>query len=106
MSNAIMGGMADHVGHDTLDDRHDNLRLCSTRQNGCNRRKNRNNKSGYIGVHYHRLCKKWQAALRVNGVKIYLGLFPTAEDAARVRDYAAIEHHGQFASLNFPRNGE
>ncbi len=28
--------------------------------------------------------------------------FKSAEEAARARDTAAIEHFGEFASLNFP----
>jgi AP2-like factor (euAP2 lineage) len=64
-------------------------------------------KSRYVGVYYHPARKKWRAGLRVTVSKgcyqwVNVGLFRTAEEAARARDKAAREHQGERARLNFP----
>lgn len=91
----------DHVNHDGLDNRRENLRVCSNAQNMWNRKgPQRNNRSGYIGVYRKR--SKWSACICTNGKTRYLGVYETPEEAARVRDAAAKKYHGQFAALNFP----
>lgn len=47
-----------------------------------NRSKQRNNKSGYIGVYFYKATKKWRAAITIKGKKEYLGQFETPEDAS------------------------
>jgi hypothetical protein len=37
-----------------------------------------------------------------NGKARYIGLFDTPEEGARAYDAAAMQHHGDFALLNFP----
>lgn len=60
------------------------------------------NTSGFKGVTWHKPRGKWQAQMRVDGKNCYLGMFPTAEDAASAYDAAARELHGDRAWLNFP----
>jgi hypothetical protein len=43
----------------------------------------------------------WQARIRHNGNEIFLGTFPTKEQAAKMRDKAIIEY-GIPAELNLP----
>jgi hypothetical protein len=56
-------------------------------------------KSGFKGV-----CKgsKYSATITQNGKKIWLGIYPTAIEAARAYDAAAKKHYGKNAILNFP----
>ena len=44
----------------------------------------------------------FEASLRDNGSRIYLGRFKKADDAARAYDEKAKEVHGEFSCLNFP----
>ena len=91
----------DHQNGNTLDNRRTNIRVATTSQNGGNRKLNSNNTSGLMGVGYH--LGKYRARIQVNGKRICLGSFDTAEEAAKVRDNAALEYFGEFAKLNFRR---
>lgn len=93
----------DHIDGNTLDNRRENLRIC-TRQENAAARKFPRGTSGFRGVSYH--CGKWQASIRVDGTLVYLGRFDSAEDAARQYDDAALEAFGNFAKLNFPIGGK
>ena len=91
----------DHINHNGLDNRKSNLRVCLRAENAKNRSVNSNSTSGYKGVCLHRASNKWQAYIGCDKKFRYLGLFTTAEDAARAYDAAAIEGFGKFASPNF-----
>jgi hypothetical protein len=90
----------DHINGNTLDNRKENLRICTQNQNGKNRLLNKNNVSGYKGVTYKKANKLWCAQIVVNYHKMYLGLFTTAEAAALAYNEAAKKYHGEFAKLN------
>lgn len=93
----------DHINHDKLDNRRSNLRLCNRMENGRNRRKGKNNTSGYKGVTWDKERGKWKASIEsMNKVK-HLGRFDNPEEAALAYDKAAIMMYGDFACLNFER---
>jgi len=98
-------GLVDHANHDPLDNRRTNLRPCNRVQNNTNRRKPVRGTNGkpptsiYKGVHQR--YGKWAATLTVHGKKVWLGHHDTEEAAARARDAAAVELHGEFVVLNF-----
>ena len=100
--NAPKGTMVDHINGNGLDNRKENLRLCTTRENNANQKKNRNNSSGYKGVAKASNCSKWRAYIRVDYKQIHLGNHNTPEEAARAYDAAAKKHFGEYAHLNFP----
>lgn len=87
----------DHRSGDTLDNRRSNLRICTDSQNHANRRVVQGS-SGFKGV--SRAAKRWSARVRVQGKRIWLGVYDTPEEAARVYDRAAMAHFGEFAATN------
>jgi hypothetical protein len=91
----------DHDNHDTLDNRRDNLRVCSRQQNRFNQGLRSNNTSGFKGVSWSKKLSKWWGNIRINGKTLHLGYFASKEEAARAYDEAAKKHFGEFAKLNF-----
>lgn len=100
--NCQPGEEVDHKDGNGLNNQKSNLRKCTSSQNKANRRREKDNRSGYKGVCWHSLSGKWMARVGVNNKSVYLGLYTTAEEAAKARDKAALEHFGEFARLNFP----
>ena len=91
----------DHINGDRLDNRRDNLRVCTRAENSFNRTINGNNTSGYKGVYWYEINKRWGARIAAGRKQIFLGLFANKEEAARAYDEAARRLHGEFARLNF-----
>ena len=89
----------DHINGNALDNRRCNLRICTISQNLCNQKKTRG-KSKYLGVDWHKIAKKWRAAIQINKKRYYLGCFISEIDAARAYNEAAKKLHGEFARLN------
>ena len=118
----------DHINGDTLDNRKENLRICTRAQNAQNRPLRKDSASGYKGVYEvkkpqrrkyikksgevtyreHMPKKRFYAyignpeATTKTPRNIKLGYFHTAEEAAECYDRKAIEMYGEFARVNFP----
>ncbi|MFA5990454.1 MAG: AP2 domain-containing protein [Sphingomonas sp.] len=97
--NAPDGMDTDHINHNGLDNRRENLRVCTRSENLMNRGKLKNNTSGYKGVSWNKNSKKWQTHIRVNGKKIYLGNFKDKEEAYKAYCDASIKYHGDFSKV-------
>lgn len=99
---ARTGQCVDHINGDTLDNRRSNLRLCTTTENNRNVR-HYGLSSQFKGVQRLANCiDRWRAHIQVDGRLIHLGCFPSAAEAARAYDEAALKYFGEFARLNFP----
>jgi len=85
-----------HINGDGLDNRLVNLREASHEQSMQSRKRHRNNKSGFPGVRWHPRAGKWEASVRYRGRLKYLGLFETAELAAKAARSARQELFGAF----------
>lgn len=94
--------IVDHINHDTLDNRKQNLRVCNQQQNQWNTKSynRKNKKHGYKGVRHNNFRNCWCARIFFNNKEIYIGSFPTEEAAALAYNEAAIKYFGEFACLN------
>lgn len=87
----------DHIDGNTLDCRKSNLRICTNAENIQNRKRNKNNTSGYKGVTFNKKEKKWLAYINANMKHYRLGSFNTKEEAHAAWIGAAKALHGEFA---------
>jgi hypothetical protein len=82
----------DHINQDGLDNRLANLREVSRQTNSQNQRFGRN--GGLIGTSFYKRTGRWRADIRVDGKRISLGYFDTAEEAHEMYVKAKRIHHG------------
>lgn len=92
--------VVDHIDGNGLNNRRDNLRLATQRQNICNKSIQRNNTTGYKGVHFHKKAKKYTVSFKINGRSLYGGIFVNIIEAAKRYNELAIKYYGEFAKLN------
>jgi hypothetical protein len=95
------GEQVDHINRNRLDNRKENLRLCTPADNAKNAGKRKDGKtSKYKGVYYCKKNNKYGSAIQVNGKRISLGYYDEELDAAYYYNMKAKELHGEFAVLN------
>ncbi len=94
----------DHINHDKLDNKKQNLRNCTKQQNAMNRKQRRPDTPTGVQPHTRDgvFLGKWIAWIGVNGKRIHLGYFDTKEEAAICRKNAAPLYHGTFSSEILP----
>ena len=95
----------DHKNGNDLDNRKDNLRLATSRQQKGNTRR-KSKKAPYKGIVWRESRQMWYAQIREAGRRVTLGGSSSPEEAARMYDSAARRVFGQFACVNFPITGE
>lgn len=100
VAEAEDGMEVDHINGDPLDNRRENLRVCTHAENLKNRKLNKNNKSGYKGVRWHVKDKKWRAEIQTLGKNIFLGNYSSKEEAAIAYNEMAKKLFKSFANLN------
>jgi len=89
----IEGKEIDHIDGDGLNNRKENLRFVTHRQNLQNRRDTKS--IHQPGVWLKRSPDKWQAMIRINGIRRYLGTFPTEKLASDAYNLA-LQNIGEF----------
>ena len=71
----------------------ENCRWVDRTTQALNRRKMKNNTSGFVGITYYKSNKKWGATIGIKNKKINLGSFKTKEEAIQARDNYIIENN-------------
>jgi hypothetical protein len=77
-----------------------NLRVCTRRQNCQNKIMQKNNTSGFKGVHWYPRYSKWTAIISIYGKSTNLGYYEHIEDAISAYDVAAHDNFEEFSRSN------
>ena len=90
----------DHINHDRLDNRIENLRLVTKQENQRNAKRRIDNTSGVTGVVWRNENKRWYAQIGIDGKNIHLGCFSEFSDAVNARKNAEVlygfhKNHGK-----------
>ena len=82
----------DHIDHDRLNNKIENLREVTYSENCKNITKPKNNTSGVVGVSFNKRLNKWYSQIRSEKVKYYLGTFNSFEEAVKARKEAEVKY--------------
>lgn len=93
------GQTVDHINGNRLDNRKENLRICTIGENLKNR-KGKNGTSKYKGVSYASDRDKWRSSISYQNKRIRIGDYDSEIEAAKAYNQKAIELHGVFARIN------
>ena len=95
--NPDKGEVVDHINGNKLDNRNDNLRVCSYSQNLMNAKLKNNNTSGVTGVWYNKKNGKWYAEIFFDGNKKNIGGYLNKKDAITSRREAERVYFGEYS---------
>lgn len=89
--------VVDHINHNKVDNRKENLRIVSRRENNWNKNIDGKTLSGRVGVHWDKSRSKWIATLKKDGENHTIGRFDNLDDAIKARENAEKEYYGEYA---------
>jgi hypothetical protein len=88
----------DHIDGDKLNNKIENLREATHRQNCFNSGKRKHNTSGYKNVVWHKSAKRWVVRIFVNGKNKHFGCYFDKEIANFVAETMRYKYHKEFAN--------
>lgn len=84
ITNAPESMHVDHFDHDGLNNKDDNLRICTNAENQQNRvGAQKNSTTGIRGVIWDKRRSKWRAQIKINGKSKHVGSFTSILEAER-----------------------
>lgn len=93
----------DHIDGNGLNNAICNLRACTHSENLRNHKLSKANKTGVSGVHRSETKTRgprWSTTIGYKGKGIFLGRFPSFEQAVKARKEAELLYHKQFVPIN------
>ena len=94
--------VVDHIDNDKTNNRLDNLKVISSRENSSKDQWRRSPSSYYVGVSYSLGKKKWEVSISVNGISFHLGYFNNESIAGQEYKTALKYYDEHFNLTNFP----
>lgn len=98
--NAPKGKVIDHINRNRLDNRLENFRICTSKQNSYNTKKPKNSTNNYKGV-IKQNNDLWTARVSKDGQIHEIKDIQTDKEAAKIYDMMAEELFGEYAGKNF-----
>ena len=83
----------DHINRVKSDNRIENLRIATHAENMQNQSIRSDNKSGNVGVSWHKVTQKWSAYITLSKKQTHIGTFHSIEDAIAARKAAEPKYH-------------
>ena len=97
LMNPEKGLVTDHINRDKLDNRRNNLRVCSRRQNLLNTSLRSDNTTGYKGVSKTTKTDTYEVNIWNKGKRTRRTGFKSPEEAFTIYSKLANKLHGEFA---------
>lgn len=91
------GMIVDHVNRNPLDNRRENLRVCTQRENVFNSGIRSDNKTGHTGVIFRKREKLWFSYISIDGKQVSLGYHKTKKQAIKARREGEEKYYGEYA---------
>lgn len=87
----------DHINRNRIDNRKENLRMCTSSQNKGNVGPLKSNKTGYKGVAWKRLRNQWEVHISFNKKYMFLGYFNDPKEAGDAYIKKHKELYGEYS---------
>lgn len=97
ITNCPADMVVDHINHNGLDNRKENLRICTVKNNTRNRKCYKTNGSKTLGVTWDKKLQKWKVTLQYNGKSLHGGYFLDIEQAISKRRKMELAYFQDFA---------
>jgi hypothetical protein len=81
----------DHINHNKLDNRKENLRIVNQTQNMANTRAK--------GCHWSKERKMWRAMINIDGKRCHIGYYQDEDEAIKAHDEKNRELNGKYAFM-------
>jgi hypothetical protein len=98
MFHGDYSGEVDYEDQDCLNNLIGNLRKATRKENTRNVSVRSDNKLGYKGVYFSKSNNRFIAQTTLDGKRVYIGQFKTAEEASNAYSEYTKDLHGVFAS--------
>jgi hypothetical protein len=89
----------DHINNITTDNRLENLRYATLKENSHNARIRKDNTSGIKGIYFHKQRNKYCVQIMINNKNKHIGYFKTLEEATIARKKVANENFKEFTNV-------
>lgn len=100
IANFPIGIEVDHRDGNKQNNQCSNFRPSTREQNNQNVGRRKDNVSGYKGVGWFKVDRKWRVRIQAHKKTIFIGYFDDVVEAAKAYNASALKYHGEFARLN------